>query len=136
MLGEMDEKSFWRAVKNGEIDLVKQSLADSPSAIGLRDKDQSTALHWAAWKGHVELAGLLLDHGADIQAHNENGHWGTTPLHAAAHGNQAKVVELLLARGADVNAQRAIGTGTPLGETRAHNATAAAKLLRAAGGTE
>ena len=45
------------------------------------------------------LARLLLDHGADVQAH---GGWkGWTPLHWAAYRGRDAVVELLLARGAD-----------------------------------
>jgi ankyrin repeat protein len=78
----------------------------------------------------------LLDAGADIHAHNENYHWGTTPLHAAAHGNQKHAVLALIRRGANVNALKANGQGTPLGETKAHNATAAARVLREAGGME
>src|SRR5262249_2846095 len=42
-----------------------------------RDKDGSTALHCAAWNGHVDVATILLDACADIDDHNQNSHWGT-----------------------------------------------------------
>jgi ankyrin repeat protein len=78
----------------------------------------------------------LLDAGADIQAHSANYHWGTTPLHAAAHGNQKEAARVLIARGANVNAPRSNSPGTPLDETKVHNATTVAKLLWEAGGLE
>lgn len=127
---------MFKAVKAGDAQAVRSLLAADPSLVHAVDADKSTPLHWAAWKGHPEVIEVLLDAGADIQAHNENFHWGTTPLHAAAHGNQKASVEVLIRRGADVNAVRSTGSGTPLAETKAHNATAAAKLIRAAGGVE
>ena len=56
-----------------------------------------TALHWAAEKDHVEIAGLLLDAGADMESATE---WGATPLEWAAVMGSARVADLLLARGA------------------------------------
>ncbi len=132
----MSEKELFRAVKSGDGDKVRELVRANPELVHIRDREASTPLHWAAWKGHAAIVEILLDAGADIQAHNENTHWGTTPLHAAAHGNQRDAIKVLLARGALVNAPKAHGSGTPLGETKAHNATAAAKILIAAGGTE
>jgi len=65
---------------------------------------------------------------ADVNDHNDNEHWGTTPFHAAAHANQKKVAEVLLAHGADVTAKNRHNR-TPLQETAVHNARAVAKLL-------
>ena len=125
----MSEKEFYRAIKNGDLITVRQLLKTEPELVQSRDKEASTGLHYAAWKGHEELIDLLIDAGADIQAHNENDHWGTTPLHAAAHGNQAKAAAALIRRGAVVHAVKSTGSGTPLDETKVHNATAVAKLL-------
>ncbi|HWD42090.1 MAG TPA: ankyrin repeat domain-containing protein [Fimbriimonas sp.] len=132
----MSEVEMFRAVKAGDVEKVKALLAANPGLVHARDREQSTPLHHAAWKGHAPLVDVLVDAGADLQAHNENYHWGTTPLHAAAHGNQAKAAEALIRRGADVNALKASGEGRPLGETKAHNATAAAKVLKQAGAIE
>ncbi len=130
----MDEKLFYRAVKNGDLDAVRNALAENPALVSIRDVEQSTPLHYAAWKGHAEVLVALLDAGADIHAHNQNDHWGTTALHAAAHANNRAIVEILLQRGADVNSPRSNSPQTPLDETKAHKATAAAKVLIAAGG--
>jgi len=132
----MSEKAFYKAVKDGNLAQVQSLLKEQPDLVHARDDSKSTPLHYAAWKGEAEIIEVLLDAGADIQAHNENDHWGTTPLHAAAHGNRKQATEVLIRRGADVNAVRATGKGTPLDETKVHNATAVAKLLRAAGATE
>jgi ankyrin repeat protein len=129
-------KAFFKAVKDGDLAAVLGMLEIHPELVHARDQDASTPLHWAAWKGHPDLVTALLAAGADVQAHNENFHWGTTPLHAAAHGNQKHAAEALIRGGADVNALKSTGQGTPLAETRVHNATAAAKVIREAGGVE
>jgi len=128
------EKLMLKAAKNGDVTTVSQLLAESPDLLSVRDSDGSTPLHCAAWKGHVAVVEALLDAGADIQDRNQNHHWGDTALHTAAHGNKKAVVELLLARGADPNALNPAGR-TPLQETEFHNASAAAKLLKAALGS-
>ena len=52
----------------------------------------------AADGGSVEIARLLLDAGADVNARRPD---GGTALHTAAHEGNGELVELLLARGAD-----------------------------------
>src|SRR5262245_33096186 len=117
-----------RAAKKGDAAAVRRLLGRDQSLVRARDKDGSTPLHCAAWNGHADVATILLDAGADIDDHNQNGHWGTTPLHAAAHGDRKQVAELLIARGADLRVKNLNGR-TPLGETTVHNAKAVAKLL-------
>ncbi len=130
---KMSQPLFYKAVKAGDLGTVQEMLARDPDLVHARDADDSTPLHWAAWKGQAAIIDILLDADSDIQAHNKNDHWGTTPLHAAAHGNQKAAVATLIRRGADINALKSSGQGTPLAETEVHNATAAAKLLMSAG---
>ena len=125
----MLERLFVKAVKHGNVAAVREFAAADPALIGLKDAYGGTPLHYAAWKGHVEVVRELLDLGAEIDACSRDGHYGGTPLHAAAHGNQKEVAALLLERGADKSIVSCNGR-TPLQETEIHNATAVAKLLR------
>jgi len=119
-----------KAAKSGEVGRIRRLLAADAALIEARDRDGSRPLHWA-WRGQREAAAFLLKAGADVNAQNNNGHWGTTPLHAAAHANEAAVAALLIEHGADVKARDRNGR-TPLDHTTFHEATAAAKLLRRA----
>jgi ankyrin repeat protein len=122
-------KEILRAAKRGDGPRIKALLEEEESLVHARDADGSTALHCAAWKGNADVAALLLDAGADINAQSSNSHYGGTPLHAAAHGNQRAVAEVLLARGADTGAVSCNGR-TPIEETAIHRATGVANLLR------
>ncbi|MDA1191966.1 MAG: ankyrin repeat domain-containing protein [Candidatus Poribacteria bacterium] len=128
-------KAIIRAAGAGDLDAVRELIASQIDLLNARNSDGSTPLHMAVWKGNTEVVRFLLEAGADVNAHNENTHWGTTPLHAAAHANRKAIAEMLLDHGAEINA-RNLNNGTPLGETRAHNATSAAKFLRERGATE
>jgi len=66
-------------------------------------QDGSTSTHCATLEGPSSRVDLLLNHGADVNAKNNNDHWGTL-RHAAAHANQRAIAELLIAHGANINA--------------------------------
>jgi ankyrin repeat protein len=121
-------KEIIRAAKSGDAERVSSLLANDKSLVKARDKDGSTPLHCAVWKGHQQLIALLLKAGADVNAQNENDHWGTTPLHAAAHANQAAIAQLLIDHGADVQATDREGR-TPMFHTTFHKARAVVKVL-------
>ena len=121
-------KEIIKAAKSGNTAKVKELLTTNTALVQARDKDGSTPLHCATWKGHQETVAVLLDAGADVNAQNSNEHWGTTPLHAAAHANQAAIAQLLIEHGADVHAEDLNGK-TPMHHTTFHKARAVAKLL-------
>jgi len=60
-----------------------------------------TMLHYMAQQGDVGKATLLLDHGADLDAIDEE--YRSTPLGFAARWGQRELALLLIQRGADVN---------------------------------
>jgi ankyrin repeat protein len=74
-----------------------------------------TLLHDMAHEGSAEKAQLLLDHGAEINAVDEE--YRSTPLGLAARWGQRDVVALLLKRGADPNKSDAAWS-TPLAWAR------------------
>src|SRR5262245_38701390 len=69
--------------------LLKQG-ADVNAAQG----DGTTPLHWAARRGDVELAQMLLYAGANVRATTRLGGW--TPLLMAAQLGHVKMIETLL----------------------------------------
>ena len=81
-----------------------------------------SALMYAALRGHVALAKLLINKDADV---NKSG-W--TPLHYAATHGDVELIRLLLDNHAFVNAQSPNGT-TPLMMAAQYGSTAAVKLL-------
>jgi ankyrin repeat protein len=123
------EKLIIKAAKVGDVTKVQELLHADSALVTAKDRDGSTPLHCASWKGHTEVVRVLIDAGADVQARNGNTHWGDTPLHAAAHGNRRAVAELLLECGAPLDVKNSNGN-TPLDETRVHNAAAVATLLK------
>jgi ankyrin repeat protein len=61
-----------------------------------------TTLHIAANKGYVELAGVLLEHGADVNAGAKSRGQEVTPLAVAVKAKQEKMAEFLKSRGGRV----------------------------------
>jgi ankyrin repeat protein len=109
--------------------IVKALLAKKASATA-RNEFAVTALHRAASQ-HPELARLLLDAGAPVNAVDHN---GSTPLHRAAQGRQLALARELLDRGADVNAEE-MGGVTPLLLARDNDDKEMAALLSSRGGS-
>jgi ankyrin repeat protein len=60
-----------------------------------------TALHLAAQKGYVELAEVLLSHGADVNAAVKSRGQMVTPLAVAMKADQKKMADLLRSKGAE-----------------------------------
>lgn len=72
--------------------------------VNASDSLSRTALHWAVERRDVGIIETLLQHNADVNAHND---WNATPLiQVASHRNTADtgVLQVLLENGANVNA--------------------------------
>ena len=129
-------------VRSGDLNRVKDMLSQGAdvNAAGIRGRwgNQSnwfegevglTPLNLAAYRGHFEIAKLLIAKGAKVNARNKRG-W--TPLHSAAHHNSIGIAKLLIAKGAKVNT-RSIYGWTPLHSALEKNSIEIAKLLIAKG---
>lgn len=90
-----------RAVEAADLAQVRTLLAADPSLVHQKDDSQyrDLPLHVAAAIGHVEIAELLVKHGAAIDAHDTD---RSTPLHVAAVRRQPDMVVFLIAQGADL----------------------------------
>jgi len=90
---------LWAAQFN-KLDIAKEMLLGKPGLVKARDEDLYTPLHRACYNGHIEMARLLLETGADFMATTDTG-W--TPLHSAAKWNNVGCAELMLNAGVPVN---------------------------------
>ncbi|MDR2377207.1 MAG: ankyrin repeat domain-containing protein [Puniceicoccales bacterium] len=87
------------AAQSGHILMVKLLLEKMPfHGINAKKAGQGTPLHAAAEGGNAEIAELLLNRGASVNAVDCHS-W--TPLHRAIVEGHSEIVRLLLARGAD-----------------------------------
>jgi ankyrin repeat protein len=81
---------------------VVESLLVGGVEVDETDFILGTALHIAVSKADTEIAGALIDHGADLEAVSEQ--QGSRALHLAAQFGDASMLALLLDSGADIEA--------------------------------
>lgn len=105
-------------------------LIEGGTSADERDSTGTTPLMVAAAFGSEDAAGILIERGADPNAHD--GIHGATPLHFAAMAGQGGVVKLLLAHGARLDIRDLLGE-TPLHYAALYNRGGTIELLAAAG---
>jgi cytohesin len=90
-----DGPSIFDAAKAGDVARIQALLKTAPDVAALHDTAfGGTPLHWAALRGQLDAARVLLEGGADVGAENND---GETPLEVAHRANH-RDVETLLAR--------------------------------------
>ncbi|MGI9628832.1 MAG: ankyrin repeat domain-containing protein [Longimicrobiales bacterium] len=90
------------------VTVLLRSGADVNAAQG----DGMTALHWAASRGDLRLARMLIQAGANLDAGTRIGRY--TPLHVAAKEAASEVARALIAAGGDPGALTTNSGTTPL----------------------
>ncbi|WP_264686539.1 ankyrin repeat domain-containing protein [Wolbachia endosymbiont (group B) of Rhopobota naevana] len=95
------DKELLTAVQNGDLNKVK-SLISRNANVNTRDKYSWTPLHWAAYKGHLEVAEFLVKKAADINA-ADKGPYGKKSIHVAAENNSKDIIEFFLSKGVSIN---------------------------------
>jgi integrin-linked kinase len=87
--------------------LLADAIPEELQKPRLPNRSTDTALHVAARHGHMEIAHVLVEHGARADAVNRS---RRTALHEARIRGKLELAEFLIASGADVKAQSANGT--------------------------
>jgi ankyrin repeat protein len=128
-----DELNVFEAAAFGRVERLRKLLDREPALARAFSGDGFTALHLAAFMGHPEAVGLLLEHGTNVNAVATSEEIGPVqPLHSAAATRQAECARLLVEHGADVNARQS-GGHSSLHAAAANGDAELARLLLAAG---
>ncbi|XP_019873671.1 ankyrin repeat domain-containing protein 49 [Aethina tumida] len=116
---DKNENEILEAAEKGNLNKIKELLKIRMELVNIIDRDKYTPLHRACSTNQKEVALLLIENGADVDAKTDMG-W--TPLHSCCHWNSLDCANILLQHGADVNAQSE-GGQTPLHVAACHGAS-------------
>lgn len=107
-----DPPAYSEGVLKQDYDKVAESLKDDPSQARLKGfgYTKTSLLHAACYDGKPEIAELLLELGADVNARERD---LRTPLHLAANQGHLDVIDVLVQHDADLEAKDVQGK-TPL----------------------
>jgi len=86
------ETALHSACESGHLDIVKL-LLDHGATIDIRDDEDLTPFHFAAYEKDVDVVKFLEQRGSDINAVTRD---GLTSLHLAANGSSVRILEHLL----------------------------------------
>ncbi len=126
------------AVQSGDVAALTTLLQQEPGLATARSSDGRNLLsHLTDWPGHrpsgVEIAQLLINAGADINARTIDSAVGETPLQWAVSANDVAVAEALIDAGAPVDGVN--DDRRPLAQALFYGQLAAAELLVRRGAT-
>ncbi len=111
LCGAAADTSVADAAEKGDTTAIR-TLILQKADVNAAQGDGTTALHWAASRGNLEMVRLLLRTGANVNAETRIGH--ITPILMAAGIGNAPVTEALLKAGADPNARNSGSGATAL----------------------
>ena len=125
------EPDFYESCALGRSERVKDLLAQDPKLVGSNSADGFSGLSLAVFFGHLEIAKILVDAGADVNRQSDNA-IRVTPLHSAVESGSVPLLELLLAHGAKPDPVEFLGA-TPLHSAAARGSREMVEKLLEAG---
>jgi ankyrin repeat protein len=108
------ETVLMTAARTGKPEAVRALLAAGADVNAMEPERKQNALMWAISQKHSEVARLLLEHDAEVDAKSKS---GSTPLHFAAREGDFESAQILVKAGADVNAKDRMKVGPLLTAT-------------------
>jgi len=115
LLADRPVLNVFEAAAVGDVAALHDLLDADPLLVHAESSDGAGALHLAAYFGHADAVRLLIDRGADVNAH-ARGFNGVAPINSAAatsgsdEATSTECVRLLLAAGADADARQNNGS--------------------------
>jgi ankyrin repeat protein len=117
----IEAKEFIEAIKEGQAEKVEQLLEQSPALLQAKDENGVSAILWAVYRGHKELAQRLVDKGYELDI-----------FESAALGHE-QALDRLLKENKELAREFSKDGFTALGLTCFFGNVQAMKLLLAAG---
>jgi ankyrin repeat protein len=108
--------------------VTAEQLIKKRADVKMRSSDGTTALHWAAHHGQLDLVKRLLKAGADASARND---YGSSPLQEAAIRGDAAMITALLKAGASPETANDDGETVLMTVVRTDKVDAARVLIKA-----
>jgi RNA polymerase sigma factor (sigma-70 family) len=100
----VDAANLHQAVRDGDLKRARTLIRKKPERVRQVDAVGNTPLHWAVWGNHLDMARLLIEHGAPIDARNGDGRTpGVVALfgyHRWRYQEKPEILRLLLENGA------------------------------------
>jgi surface polysaccharide O-acyltransferase-like enzyme len=103
---ETAKNDIWTAAAAGQLEEIKQCLANGADLDTLDSTFGTTPLAWAALHGQTAVVELLLQLGAEVNRQTRD---GGTALHAAAFLGRTETAALLIEHGADAQIRNTSG---------------------------
>lgn len=104
----LGETALMHAAWKGRLSAVRWLLAHGARVEGRGGSMKWTALHYAVFADHADIARLLLEKGANINAQSPN---GSSVLMMAVYEGHEDMARWLVGRGADTNVKNENGDG-------------------------
>lgn len=125
------EPDFFEACALGRRDLAAQLLKRDSKLLDGYSGDGFTGLGLAVFFGHLEIARMLVESGADVNRPSRNS-IRVSPLHSAVESGSISLLDLLLSHGATPDAVEFL-EATPLDSAAARGSREMVEKLLAAG---
>ena len=90
------EKEFFGAAKEGNLDKLKHCVNNGMNKEA-KDNDEWRALHFASWKGHLEIVKYLIE--TCLVEKDARNNLGSTALHIATRNGHLEIVKYLIETG-------------------------------------
>lgn len=112
LVAKSPKLTMHEAAATGNLEAVEKHIAEDQTSVNALSTDGFSPLGLACFFNYPEVAHLLVQNGADVNAASQNG-LRVSPIHSAVAAQNPEMVKFLLDNGADINATQA-GGFTPL----------------------